>query len=326
MKAVLVEDTTKKLYIGEADEPIMSDDDLLVHVNATALNRADLLQRRGLYPPPKGASPIIGLEMAGVVEKTGNNITGWKKGDRVFALLPGGGYAERVSIPASMALRIPDHFSFEEAAAIPEVFLTSYLNLFMLGGLKADQTVLIHAGASGVGTAAIQLIREAGATSLVTAGSEKKRNFCIQLGASAAIDYKAGPFAPIVNEATGGRGADIIMDFIGASYWEQNIESLAADGRLIVIGLMGGSKVKDLDLGLLLSRRLQVIGTALRSKSLCDKISLTKQFAAFAMPRFTDGRLKPIIDSVWELNKVNDAHDYMEQNKNIGKIILRVND
>jgi NADPH:quinone reductase-like Zn-dependent oxidoreductase len=166
MKAVLVEDTTKKLYIGQADEPLMSDDDLLVQVKATALNRADLLQRRGHYPPPKGASPIIGLEMAGVIEKVGNNITGWKQGDRVFALLPGGGYAERVSIPAGMALRIPDHFSFEEAAAIPEVFLTAYLNLFMLGGLKANQTVLIHAGASGVGTAAIQLIREAGATSI----------------------------------------------------------------------------------------------------------------------------------------------------------------
>jgi NADPH:quinone reductase-like Zn-dependent oxidoreductase len=140
------------------------------------------------------------------------------------------------------------------------------------------------------------------------------------------IDYKAGPFAPIVKEATGGCGADIIMDFIGASYWEQNIESLASDGRLIVIGMMGGSKVKDLDLGVLLSRRLQIIGTALRSKSPIDKISLTKQFAAFAMPRFADGRLKPIIDSIWELNKVNEAHDYMEQNKNIGKIILRFND
>ncbi|MDB5054478.1 MAG: NADPH:quinone oxidoreductase [Bacilli bacterium] len=325
MKAVLVENTTKKLYIGEADEPIMSDDDLLIQVKATALNRADLLQKRGLYPPPKGASPIIGLEMAGVVEKVGSNITGWKQGDRVFALLSGGGYAERVSIPAGMALRVPDHFSFEEAAAIPEVFLTAYLNLFILGGMRANQTVLIHAGASGVGTAAIQLIREAGATSIITASSEEKRNACLQLGASVAIDYKAGAFAPIVKEATGGRGVDIIMDFIGASYWEQNIESLATDGRLIVIGMMGGSKVKDLDLGVLLSRRLQVIGTALRSKSTIDKISLTEQFAAFAMPRLADGRLKPIIDSIWELNRVNDAHEYMEQNKNTGKIILRVN-
>jgi tumor protein p53-inducible protein 3 len=325
MKAILVEETTKKLHLGEADEPVMSDDDLLVQVKATAINRADLLQRRGFYPPPKGASPILGLEMAGVVEKVGSGVTGWKQGDRVFALLPGGGYAEKVSIPAGMALQVPDHFSFEEAAAIPEVFLTAYLNLFVLGGLKPNQTVLIHAGASGVGTAAIQLVKEAGATSIVTASSENKRNACLELGASVAIDYKAGPFAPIVKAATGARGVDIIMDFIGASYWEQNIESLAMDGRLIVIGMMGGSKVKELDLGLLLSRRLQVIGTALRSKSTVEKVSLTEQFAAFAMSRFADGRLKPIIDSVWDLDQANNAHDYMEQNKNTGKIILRVN-
>jgi tumor protein p53-inducible protein 3 len=326
MKAVLVEEISKRLYIGEADEPIMKDDDLLVQIKATALNRADLLQRRGLYPPPKGVSAIMGLEMAGVVEKVGSSTRGWKQGDRVFSLLSGGGYAERVSIPAGMALRVPNHFSFEEAAAIPEVFLTAYLNLFMLGGLKANHTVLIHAGASGVGTAAIQLIREAGAISIVTASNEEKRKACIQLGSSLAIDYRTGPFAPIVKAATGGRGVNIIMDFIGASYWEQNLESLATDGRLIVIGLMGGSKVENLDLGQLLSRRLQVIGTTLRSKSIIDKINLTEQFAAFAMPRFADGRIKPIIDSIWDVKKVNDAHDYMEQNKNIGKIILRVND
>jgi tumor protein p53-inducible protein 3 len=325
MKAVLIEDKTKLLYIGNADEPVMSEDDLLVQVKATALNRADLLQKRGLYPPPQGASPILGLEMSGVIEKVGSKVTAWKVGDRVFALLPGGGYAERVSIPAGMAMRIPDHFSFEEAAAIPEVFLTAYLNLFVLGGLKSNQTVLIHAGASGVGTAAIQLVREAGSTSIVTAGSEDKRSFCLRLGASEAIDYKAGPFAPKVNEATGGRGVNIILDFIGAPYWEQNLESLATDGRLIIIGTMGGSKVNEINLGLLLSRRLQVIGTALRSKSPQDKISLTEQFAAFAMPRFADGRLKPIIDSVWELKDVNQAHEHMEQNNNTGKIILRVN-
>jgi len=324
MKAIWVDDITKKLYIGEADEPQMSDEDLLINVKATAINRADLLQRRGLYPPPAGASPIMGLEMAGVVEKVGSSVSGWKQGDRVFALLSGGGYAEKVSIPAGMAMRIPDHFSFEQAAAIPEVFLTAYLNLFVLGGLKENQTVLIHAGASGVGTAAIQLVRETGATSIVTASSEEKRNACLQLGASVAIDYKAGPFAPSVKAATGGRGVDIILDFIGAAYWEQNMESLATDGRLIVIGLMGGSKVKELDLAVLHSRRLQIIGTALRSQSVVEKISLTEQFIGFAMSRFADGRLKPIIDSVWDLTQANDAHEYMEQNKNTGKIILRV--
>jgi tumor protein p53-inducible protein 3 len=324
MKAVLIDETTHELYLGQADEPVMSDSDLLVSVKATALNRADLLQRRGLYPPPKGASPILGLEMAGVVEQVGSQVTGWRPGDRVCALLPGGGYAERVCIPAGMAIRIPDSFTFEEAAAIPEVFLTAYLNLFVLGGLKPKQTVLIHAGASGVGTAAIQLVREAGATSIVTAGSEEKRNACLQLGASRAIDYKAGPFAPMVKEATEGKGVDIILDFIGAPYWEQNLESLAVDGRLVIIGSMGGSKVTELDLSSLLRRRLQVIGTALRSKSPEDKIRLTEQFTAFALPRLEDGRLKPIVDSIWDWEQVSKAYELMEQNKNTGKIILRI--
>jgi NADPH:quinone reductase-like Zn-dependent oxidoreductase len=223
-----------------------------------------------------------------------------------------------------MAIRIPEHFSFEEAAAIPEVFLTAYLNLFILGGLKQDQTVLIHAGASGVGTAAIQLVKEAGAASIVTAGSDEKRKTCLQLGASAALDYKAGPFAPMVKEITDGKGANIILDFIGASYWEQNLASLSVDGRLILIGMMGGSKVTELDLALLLSRRLQVIGTALRSKSIEDKIHLTEQFAEFAMPRFADGRLQPVVDSIWSWENVNDAHEHMEQNNNTGKIVLRL--
>jgi tumor protein p53-inducible protein 3 len=324
MKAVLIDETNHQLYLGQADEPVMSDTDLLVSIKATALNRADLLQKRGLYPPPKGASPILGMEMAGVVEQVGSRVSGWKAGDRVCALLPGGGYAERVSIPQGMAIRIPDAFTYEEAAAIPEVFLTAYLNLFVLGGLKPKQTVLIHAGASGVGTAAIQLVREAGAASIVTAGSNEKRNTCLQLGASRTIDYKAGPFAPMVIEATQGKGVDIILDFIGAPYWEENLESLAVDGRLILIGTMGGSKVKELDLGLLLRRRLQVIGTTLRSKSPEEKIRLTEQFTAFALPLFEEGRLKPVIDSIWDWDQANKAHEHMEQNKNTGKIILRI--
>jgi tumor protein p53-inducible protein 3 len=325
MKAIQIESETNKLYIGKAGEPEMTDDDLLVNVKATALNRADLLQKRGLYPPPQGTSEILGLEMAGVVEQVGSKAAGWKRGDRVCALLPGGGYAQRVSIPAGMAMRIPASFTFEQAAAIPEVFLTAYLNLFLLGGLKAGQTVLIHAGASGVGTAAIQLVKEAGAVSIVTAGTEAKRAVCTGLGAVHAIDYRAGSFAPAVRQMTGGRGADIIMDFIGASYWEQNLEALAVDGRLLVIGTMGGSKVREVDLGQLLSRRQQVIGTSLRTRPTGDKIRLTGQFADFAMPRFADGRLRPVIDSVWEWEDADKAHAHMEQNMNTGKIVLRVN-
>jgi tumor protein p53-inducible protein 3 len=327
MKAILVDDKTKSLLIGEADDPVLTEDDLLVRVAATALNRADLLQRLGLYPPPPGASSIMGLEMAGVVEKVGAKAAGlWKPGDRVCALLPGGGYAQLVSIPAGMAMRVPEPFSLEEAAAIPEVFLTAFLNLFVLGGLKPHHTVLIHAGASGVGTAAIQMVREAGAKSIVTAGNEEKRSTCLRLGATAAIDYHAGPFASQVKELTGGRGADILLDFIGATYWEQNLESMATDGRLIVLGTMGGSRAADLDLGLLLRRRLQVIGSSLRSRSTEDKIELTRQFSEFAMPLLADGRLKPVIDSVWEWQQVNEAHAHMEQNRNTGKIVLRINE
>lgn len=326
MKAVLVDQEARKLYIGDWEEPVAADDELLVSVKATALNRADLLQKRGLYPPPKGASPIIGLEMAGVVEKVGQGVSGWKPGDRVCALLPGGGYAERVTIPAGMAIRIPDAMSFEEAAAVPEAFLTAYLNLFVLGGLQSGQHVLVHAGASGVGTAAIQLIREAGAHAIATAGSEEKRAACLELGAELAIDYKAGPFAPAVREATGGRGVAIILDFVGASYWQQNIDSLDTDGRLVLIGMMGGSKLKEtVDLGPLLMRRLQVIGSTLRSLSVERKVDLTKRFAAFAAQRLEDGRLKPVIDSVFDVAAVNEAHERMEQNLNTGKIVLRMN-
>ncbi|BAU26661.1 putative PIG3 family NAD(P)H quinone oxidoreductase [Aneurinibacillus soli] len=322
MKAILVEKETRHLYIGETPDPTVGDDEILVQVKATALNRADLLQKRGLYPPPKGASEIIGLEMAGVIEAVGRNVVNHKPGDRVCALLPGGGYAEKTVIPAGMAIPIPDSFSFAEAAAIPEVFLTAYLNLFWLGGLQPGYNVLIHAGASGVGTAAIQLVREAGATAIVTAGSEEKLATCRKLGASTLINYKDGPFLDAVKEATDGKGVNIILDFIGASYWEQNIKSLAVDGRLVIIGTMGGAKAGAINLGLLLSRRLQVIGTALRSQPVEKKLALTQEFCEFALPRFQDGRLVPVIDSTWDWTQVNEAHAHMEQNKNTGKIIL----
>ncbi|CAM4179545.1 NAD(P)H-quinone oxidoreductase [Lederbergia lenta] len=324
MKAILVDENSKNLYLGQADMPSISANDLLVKVKATALNRADLLQKRGLYPPPKGASPILGLEMSGVIEVVGENVQGWNVGDRVFALLPGGGYAEHVTIPASMAMPIPDHITYEEAAAIPEVFLTAYLNLFWLGQLKKDETVLIHAGASGVGTAAIQLARETGARVIVTAGSEKKRELCLSLGAKYAIDYKAGSFSPKIKEITEGKGVHLILDFIGAPYWQQNIDSLSRDGKLILIGVMGGSKLDGVDLGELLFKRIQVIGSALRSQSAEQKVTLTSAFGDFALPKFAAGALKPVIDSTWDWNKVNEAHTHMEQNNNAGKIVLRV--
>lgn len=323
MKAVWLDPETRLLKIREWEDPVLEADGLIVQVKATALNRADLMQKRGLYPPPKGASPILGLEMAGEVVQVGGSVKDWKPGDRVFALLPGGGYAEKVSIPAGMAMPIPDGWSYEQAAAVPEVFLTAYLNLFMLGGLREGSTVLIHAGASGVGSAAIQLVREAGAVSIVTAGSPEKLEACLRLGAHKAINYKEGPFAPQVKEATGGLGVDLILDLIGASYFEQNLDCLAVNGRLVLIGLMGGSRIQNLDLNRLLMRRIQLIGSTLRSRPVTEKIELTRQFNEFASRRFAEGRMQPVIDSVWELEQVNEAHERMERNENIGKIVLR---
>lgn len=326
MKAVLLKDYggVENLFIGETDEPQLGVNDLLVRVKASALNRADLLQRLGLYPPPEGASEVLGLEMAGEVIAIGSQVTEWIPGDRVCALLPGGGYAEMAVVPAEMAMRIPDHLSFEQGAAIPEVFLTAYLNLIWLGGLKTSDTVLIHAGASGVGTAAIQLVREFGAASIITAGSQEKMQRCLNLGASAAWNYKEGSFAPWAAKATNDQGVNIILDFIGAPYFEDNLSTLAKEGRLIVIGTLGGAKVKELNLNQILSRRLQIIGTALRSRSLDDKIKLTSEFSRFAMPRFANGRLEPIIDTVFDWKDVVRAHEYMETNANIGKIILKI--
>ena len=315
---------TEVLSLGNTSDPVISDQDLLVRVRATALNRADLLQRRGMYPPPKGASEILGLEMSGEVVKVGEGVQGWQVGDRVCSLLPGGGYAELVSIPAGMAMRIPENLSFEEGTAIPEVFLTAYLNLFWLGNLHANQKVLVHAGASGVGTAAIQLIRETGAKSWVTAGSPEKIERCLELGAVSGWNYREGSFLPWIREETKQEGVGIIFDFIGEPYFADNLKALAMDGRLIIIGTMGGAKVGELNLSQVLSRRLQIIGTALRSRSLEDKVRLTKEFGDFALPRFADGRMRPIIDTVFDWQDVAKAHEYMESNANIGKIVLRV--
>jgi tumor protein p53-inducible protein 3 len=312
------------LYIGETATPCVEPGTVLVRVKATALNRADLMQRNGLYPPPKGASEILGLEMAGVVVELGEGVTGLTVGDRVCGLLPGGGYAEYAVIPEGMAFRLPDELSFEEGAAIPEAFLTAYLNLFVLGDLAPGQTVLVHAGASGVGTSAIQLIREAGATSIVTAGSAEKIARCISLGARAGWNHHEGEFLPFVLEQTEGLGVNLILDFIGDPYFNQNLHALAVDGRLVVVGTMGGGEVNNFDLGYLLKNRLQVIGTALRSRSVSDKIQLTQALSTFAHAHFKSRRILPVIDSVFGFEDVAKAHEYMEANRNIGKIVLRV--
>jgi tumor protein p53-inducible protein 3 len=326
MKAVIVKKPggTEQLAIGEAATPRPAEGELLVRVRAAALNRADILQREGNYPPPPGASEILGLDMAGIVESTGEGCSRFRAGDPVFGLLPGGGYAEFAVLPEAMALPVPAHFTFEQAAAVPEVFLTGFQTLFWIGRLRAGETVLIHAGASGVGTAAIQLAREAGAAVLATAGSDEKCGRCRSLGATRAVNYRSEEFHDAVMEHTGGTGADLILDFVAAPYWHKNIASLRIDGRLVLISLMGGALVERVDLGELQKRRLQVSGTTLRGRSVEYKIRLTREFAEFAMPRFADRRLQPVIDGVYPWERVAEAHARMEANLNVGKIVLTI--
>jgi putative PIG3 family NAD(P)H quinone oxidoreductase len=322
MKAILFDQPggPEVLRYGEAPDPRPGAGELLVRVRATAINRADTLQRRGGYPPPEGASPILGLELAGeVVVGAGD----WQVGDRAMAVVTGGGYAELAAVPAGMAMRIPERLSFEEAAALPEAFLTAYLNMFTLGRLQAGESVLIHAGASGIGTAAIQLARAAGARVLTTAGSDEKLARCRELGAEVTINYKREAFRERVAAATDGRGVNLVLDFIGAPYWDDNLASLAIDGRLALIGFLSGSR-GQLDLGPIMSKRLSIFGTTLRRTPLPQKIALTEAFAAFALARFDAGELRPVIDTVLPLEQAAEGHRRMEANSNIGKIVLRV--
>lgn len=325
MRAIVIDQPggPEVLRIGEVPDPVAGPGELLVRVRATALNRLDLMQRQGRYPLPPGAPETLGVEMAGEVVGWGDGVQGWSQGDRVCALLLGGGYAELVAVPAGMAIRIPATLSFEQAAALPEVFLTAYLNLFDLGGLRADDYALIHAGASGVGTAAIQLAREAGAQAIVTVGSAEKAARCRALGAVAALNYHEGPFEPGVLEASGGRGVDVIVDSIGAPYWEQNLNCLVTGGRLIILAMQGGGTL-EVNLGAIQRKRLRIIGSVLRPLPLAEKVALTERFKAFALERLADGRLVPVIDRVYDLAEAPEAHRRMESNANIGKLVLRV--
>ena len=325
MRAIIFDDPGEPevLKLGEFEKPIVKENEILVQVKATALNRADTLQRKGMYPPPEGASPILGLEIAGTVTEIGNKVSKWQKGDKVFGLVPGGGYAEYATIHEDMAMEIPDNYSLEQAAAIPEVFLTAYQALVWHGRLQKGETVLVHAGASGVGTAAIQMAKEMGASVFVTA-SKAKHQICLDLGAEKAIDYKSEDFSEKVLEFTNGRGTDLIIDFVAGPYLNQNIKSLAVDGRLVNLATLGGGKVDDFDMRSILYKRLNIIGSTLRSRSLDYQIMLTKEFAGYALGKFTTGKIKPVIDSVFDWSDASKAHFYMEGNKNKGKIVLSV--
>jgi len=311
------------LQLTTVADPAPSPEQILVRVRATALNRADTLQRAGSYPPPVGETDILGLELAGEVEATGSAVTDIKPGDRVCALVGSGGYAEKAVFDARMAIPIPTGWSFVQAAAVPEVFFTAQETMFTLGNLKAGETVLIHAAASGVGTAGIQMAREVGSRILITAGSSDKIQRCLELGATAGCNYKERDFADWVREATNGQGVDLIEDFIGAGYWNKNLQSLKIGGRLVLVGLMGGVKI-EANLQLIMAKRLQIFGSVLRARSLAEKIDITQRFKRNWFPLLASGRIKPIVDRVFPLAQAADAHRYMEENRNFGKIVLEV--
>lgn len=341
MKALLVDTTGERpvMVPGEHPDPVPGERELLVAVKATAVNRADLAQKAGKYPSPEGASPLLGLEMSGVVEQSGRGVTRYRPGDRVFGLLPGGGYAARCVIHEEMAMPLPEAFTFEQAAAVPEAFFTAWQALAWLGeagdvergggdverggGVVERERVLIHAGASGVGTAAIQLAKQRlGCTVAVTVGSLEKADLCRKLGADLAVNYKQEDFREAIARAWGPAGIDLIIDPVGAPYWERNIDLLGIDGRLVLLAFMGGSKVDEVRLSSLLRKRLTVRGSTLRNRPLAYKIALTQDFQAMNLDLLEQGRLQPVIDSVFDWTEAEKAHQRMEQNLNAGKLVL----
>lgn len=325
MKAVTQEGAggPEVLRVSEIPRPEPGPEQVLVRVRATALNRADTLQRKGAYPPPKGDSEILGLELAGDVESWGAGVEGFNQGQRVFGLVGGGGYAQYALIDHKMAMPIPEEWSYTDAAAVPEVFFTANETVFVLGDLQAGESVLIHAGGSGVGTAAIQMAHHIGARVFFTAGSGEKIERAMALGAEAGINYKTHDFAEEIMRLTDGAGVDVVEDFLGASYLSRNISILRSGGRLLLVALMGGAKT-EIDLARVLRNRLRIFGSVMRSRSLEDKRAITDRFRERWLPPLVEGKIKAVVDSVFPLEDVVAAHQAMEANQNFGKIILSV--
>jgi putative PIG3 family NAD(P)H quinone oxidoreductase len=323
VKAIVVDSDSPELSLSWRDvpDPSCGSQEVLVDIHATAVNRADLLQRSGNYPPPPGAPPYLGLEMSGTVVSTGSAATGWQPGDRICALLAGGGYAEKTAVHHQMLVPIPDEWSFATAAAVPEVFYTAFVNLFLEAELKSGETALIHGGASGVGTAAIQLAREAGCRVVATAGSQEKLDRCRSLGAELVINYTERDFVDAILDHCD--GIDVILDIVGGNYLEQNLKSLKLRGRLVVISLLGGS-ASNLDLGAVLGKRLRIIGSLLRSRPVEEKIAIVRQFEDRFWQLLVTGRVEPVIHQVLPITEVERAHQILADNRNIGKVVLQV--
>ena len=305
----------------DVPDPVADPGEVLLDVVATAVNRPDLLQRQGLYPPPPGASDYLGLECSGTVAALGDGVSGWTVGDRACALLAGGGYAERVAVPAGQLLPVPDGIDLVSAAALPEVFCTVWSNVFMIASLQPRDVLLVHGGASGIGTAAIQLGRAVGATVAVTAGSPEKLARCAELGADILINYRTQAFEDVIREETDGRGADVILDIIGAKYLSRNVAALATSGRLVVIGLQGGRRA-ELDLGALLTKRAAVVGTMLRPRPPAEKATIVAAVREHVWPLLESGDVRPVIDRILPISEVAEAHRVVDASEHVGKVVL----
>jgi len=317
------EGTAESLHIAESAVPAPAHGEILIEVHYAGVNRPDILQRQGAYPPPKDASPILGLEVSGRVAALGADVDLWQIGDEVCALVPGGGYAEYCVTPARHALPIPAGLSLAEAASLPEVWFTVWANLVDLAHLRSGEHVLIHGGSSGIGLAAIQLAGHLQAQPIVTVGSEHKAQFCRDFGAVAAINYHQEDFAARTLELTGGEGVDVVLDMVGAAYLARNLQVLRRDGRLVLIGFLGGSR-GELNLTPIMTRRLHVIGSTMRARTRVEKAAIRDELATEVWPAFASGRLRTHLHAILPLEQVAEAHRLMESSRHIGKIVLKV--
>ena len=323
MRAVIAPDPggPEVLRVVELADPTPAPGEVVVDVAATAVNRADTLQRKGVYPPPPGASDVLGLECAGTVSALGEGVTGWSVGNEVCALLAGGGYATKVAVPAGQLMPVPDGVDLVTAAALPEVACTVWSNVFMVAGLRADETLLVHGGSGGIGTLAIQVAASLGARVVATAGSAEKLALCRELGADVVVNYREQDFVEEVRRATDGHGADVILDNMGASYLGRNVDALQQDGRLVIIGMQGGVK-GELNVGALLGKRASVFAAGLRFRPLDQKAAIVADVRERLWPLVSDGLVKPIVGQVVPMAEAASAHRVMEEGSVFGKVLL----
>ncbi|MEU9413839.1 NAD(P)H-quinone oxidoreductase [Streptomyces sp. NPDC051000] len=323
MHAITIEQPggPEALVWADVPDPVASEGEVLVEVVASAVNRADVLQRQGFYDPPPGASRYPGLECSGRITAIGPGVSGWSVGDEVCALLAGGGYAERVAVPAGQLLPVPDGLDLVTAAALPEVVTTVWSNVFMVAGLRPGETLLVHGGSSGIGTMAIQLGKAIGARVAVTAGGKEKLARCAELGADILIDYREQDFVEELRAATDGAGADVILDIVGAKYLARNLDALAVNGRLAIIGLQGGAKA-EVNLGALLAKRAAITATSLRARPLEEKAAIVAAVREHVWPLVTTGRVRPVVHATYPMRDAAEAHRVMESSAHVGKLLL----